>query len=182
MLWQVCLLCLLQVQDHSHGRGSLWGCLGLCSSMVPGNRQLWKAEAHSPPCPCRESQRLGATTFSGSGKTGKKKKQLSFPPQDKWAYLSHYLRQPQCQAGVIAPLCPAPFSHFAVPLGLLVLPLGPRRPRQSLFLGNIAKQHSLKKGQLKWSFAFSLFVWQLKCRGGELDHKRCPRSATQRCF
>lgn len=105
-----------------------------------------ESRGSSPHTLQTEPQRLRTTTtFSGRGK--KQAVVISSTRQMSSPIPSLHLRQPQCQAEATALPLPSPIFSFLCSSGSTSL--GPGRPQQSLLLGNIAQQHSLKEGQSK---------------------------------
>lgn len=125
---------MLQVQDPCHPRGIQWGCLGLHS-----RDQDFAQKLNCPPPKVQygpskrtaiESRGLPPTHPVDKAPESQNYHNLQWKRQETSSYhflyktnvcLSHNLMQLLCQVGANALLCPAPFSHFSVLLGLLVL-------------------------------------------------------------
>lgn len=122
------------MQDHCHPRGRQWGCLGLHSR----DQDFTQKHKCPPPKAQHDPSKTTAMESRGSSPTHPVDKapetqnhhNLQWKRQETSSYhfpykanvcLPYHLMQPPCQVGANALLCPAPFSHFSVFLGLLAL-------------------------------------------------------------
>lgn len=143
------MLCLLPVQDHSHPRGARGAVL--LSSQGPA----WPQQMGS----CRK-QRLIPPHSADRAPETQDHHNLQWKREETSS--CHFLHETNeltypitslkaasvpSRSYCSAPALPSPIFSFLCSSGSTSL--GPGRPQQSLLLGNIAQQHSLKEGQSK---------------------------------